>query len=678
MNLPILEFENQILEAVATNPVTVIQAETGAGKSTQVPKMLFLGGYSNITITQPRVMAAISLATRVSEEFGETVGKSVGYKTRFYKTEEETPITYVTDGYLLSIHSSETSSLDSNEVIILDEIHEFNLNQETLLGLYKKIEANPNLKLVVMSATVDAEKISNFFGGAPIIKVPGKLYPVEHIWEPTSSVKDCIVKYYHLGTNMLVFLPGKAEISNVYSEITERFLEETVENERPQIFQLHGEMSYEEQKKVFEHYENGKIILATNVAQTSITVPDIDLVIDTATCKQMVSENGISKLVTVNVSKADCLQRAGRAGRCKAGKYVLCSSTDLDHRMEFSIPEIQRISLENLVLKLATMDINSTEIEFLHNPDRENLVMAKKLLEKLGAIEDGHITPIGIEMEKMPVSARTARMLWEARKYSPEVQGDIAIIAAILECGDFRSRDFRVFANASEECRKSDLTYQLLLVKEINALWHSAIDEEKKNFYRERGIKSKIYTNILKVSKDIADKLNLKYMLFEETKDIDYRNIRACIISAYHDSLYVFSYSWKGLKYRGSDTILRTLDRSSVVPSWSTPRFVLAQPLDIDVKNGYYGPHTINLLKNVTEVEMDNELLLQALLSMAEHSYFYDQEERVLYDVFTVGNLEIKRERSRKVPTFKAGTDLWGDPCNLIMVDGLEVGRISA
>lgn len=676
-NLPIFAIENQIINTVASNQVTIIQADTGAGKSTQVPQMLYLaGGYNKVTVTQPRVMAAISLATRVAEELGEEVGETVGYKTRFYKTEKATPITYVTDGHLLSIFKNEPHC---NEVIIIDEIHEFNLNEETLLGLYKKeLENNPDLKIVVMSATVDAEKISIFFDKAPIVKVPGKAYPVEKIWEPAIRIENCVSKYFSSGTNMLVFLPGKEEINTVFTELSNQF--NTSNGTKPKLFKLHGEMSYEEQKVVFSHYNEGKIILATNVAQTSITVPDIDIVVDTGNCKEMVSENGVSKLVTVYTSQADCDQRAGRTGRCKPGTYVLCSSYDFDHRAPFSTPEIKRISLENLVLKLATMNLDPMEIEFLHSPDRENLKLAKKLLEHLGALKNDSITRIGTEMEKMPVSARIARMLIEARKYSPKVQGDMAIIAAILECGDFRGKNFYVPVDASEECKKSDLTYQLLLVKTINEQWHSSSYEERKDFYKSRDIKFKIYQNILKVSKDIADKLNLQYMLYNETDNSDYQYIRNCIVSAYIDSIYVFTTSWRGVKYEGSDGITRSLDKNSVFSdSWrETPQFILAQPLDIYVKNGRYGPYTINLLKNATALDVDNEEVLNALLEMATCTYYYDRYENVLYNVFNLGSIEVKREVSSKTPTFENYTTRWGSTWRKIFVDGIFIDELPA
>ena len=677
MKLPILDFKRQIVECVAANPVTIIQAETGAGKSTQVPQMLYMEGYSKITVTQPRVMAAISLATRVAEEFGEEVGRNIGYKTRFYKTEVATPITYVTDGYLLSTFNTQSCE---EEVVILDEIHEFNLNQETLLGLYKKaLTENANLKLVVMSATIDAQKLSDFFEGAPVIEVPGKLYPVERTFEPTMSMKNCVLKYFKPCSNMLVFLPGKEEIAELFGEI-KAYFEFNKELEMPHIFQLHGELHYKEQKQVFAHYDNGKIILATNVAQTSITVPDIDIVVDSGTCKQMVFNNGTSKLAVVDISQADCMQRAGRAGRCKSGEYVLCSESELHSRKEFAIPEISRISLENVVLKLATMNIDPTTIEFLHNPNRENLGNAKKLLENLGALQDGTITKIGVEMEKMPVSARTARMLWEARKYSEEVQGDIAIIAAIIETGDMRGKEFFIPNEASDECEKSDLTYQLYLIKQINALWHSLAYEERKDFYRKRGIKGKIYQNILKTAKDIADKLKLKYMLSHETQDSNYSNIRKCIISAYCDSFYSFVTSWRGTKYRGSDGIERKLDRNSVFSNtWmGTPKIITAEPLDIDIKRGYE-EYTVNLLKNATAIDMEDEAVRQKVLEMAKREYYYDRYEEIVCCMWLIGDCEIERGRTNIVPEFEEyWSNFFGEWRYKVVVNGKEIGDIPA
>lgn len=621
-------------------------------------------------------MAAISLANRVAEELGEDIGCSIGYKTWYQKTEAHTSVTYVTDGYLLSTYEKSKTK----KVVIVDEAHEFNLNIETLLGLYKKeLTTNPGLKLVVMSATIDAEKISRFFGGAPIISVLGKLYPIDRIWEPSMRVEDCVFKYFSPGTNMLVFLSGKEEISRAH-EALKYYFSITPSKGAPRVFQLHGEMHYEEQKVVFDHYEEGKIVLATNVAQTSITVPDIDFVIDTGTAKEMQSHDGISSLTEVDISQADCNQRAGRAGRCKPGTYVLCSSTKFQHRKYFSTPEIQRISLENLVLKLATMGLNPLDIEFVHNPDRRNLEIAHKLLVKLGALnKDGSITRIGREMECMPVSARIARMLIEARKYSPEVQGDVAIIAAIFECGDFRGKNFWNNMGYSEECCKSDLTYQLHLFKMINAEWHSSSPEDRKDFYRNRNIKFKVFQNILKSSKDLADKLSLKYMLFEETLDEDFVKIRKCIITSYPDSVYLFYENYHGLSYVDpASGSIRKLDRQSIFSNtwWSRgPAILLAQPLDIEAKNSIYGHHTVALLKNATVVDPDDDLIMDSLLEMATLSYLYDSYTGCLYLTWKLCGVEILRQVSPESPIVLPKTDTFGFEYWAVYLNGQEVDR---
>lgn len=513
-----------------------------------------------------------------------------------------------------------------------------------------------------MSATIDSQKISHFFNDAPIISVPGRLYPVEQLWEPSMKVEDCIVKYFTAGTNMLVFLPGKEEIDTAYTRLNSLLSLEYGLN-APQLFQLHGEMTYEEQKKVFSHYDSGKIILSTNVAQTSITIPDIDFVIDTGTCKEMMSRDGISKLTVVNISQADCSQRAGRAGRCKPGTYVLCSSTSMSNRPRFSTPEIQRMSLENLVLKLATMNINPMDIEFIHNPDRNNLKLAKELLVKIGALKkDGTITKIGTEMDSMPVSARIARMLLEARNYSPEVQGDMALIAALFECGDFRAKDFFYpIWNSSKECQKSDLTYQLHILKDMNAKWHAASREDRKDFYKVNHIKFKIYQSILKVSKDIADKLGLKYMLFNKTSDDDFAKIRKCIISAYLDCVYIFDSFYRNASPSYVDprsNLPRQMDRNSVFSdSWAStiPNLVLAQPMDKEVKDRHSSfRYTLPLIRNATCVDIDdNSEVLEALLDVATLSNYYDRDLNVLYDIWTINSFEIKRAVSRKKPEFK-------------------------
>ena len=372
----------------------------------------------------------------------------------------------------------------------------------------------------------------------------------------------------------------------------------------------------------------------------------MDFVIDTGLAKETNLTDGVSTLATVKISRADCDQRAGRAGRCKDGTYVLCSSCRIEERQEFSVPEIQRISLESLLLKLVKLGIDPLEIEFIHNPNRNNLSTAKATLQSIGAItSDGRLTEIGEKMAEMPVSPRIARMLIEGKKYSDEVQGDLAIIAALIECGDFRGADFydRYLNNTSEEAKKSDLTYLLALFKALNAEYHELESQARKDFYKSNGIKPKIYQNILKISKDIADRFGLKYMRDQKTSEDSFLFIRKCIIAAYIDCAYTLKSNWDK-KYCIKEGTRRLNGQSVFSEGVYLPDVVVAMPLDIEVKKGY-NHYTVELISNATCVDVSEEpAVYEQLLKNAEMEYEY--EEDILYEVWKAGGVILKKEIS--------------------------------
>lgn len=589
MNLPIEAYRNQIVEMVRNNSVSIISAETGAGKSTMVPKMLYDAGFRNIIVTQPRALAAISLANYISEEFfGEMVGNHVGYTTRFDKQiNKESGILFATDGTVIA---SPESYIKEDCLIIIDEVHEFNLNIESILALVKKaINDKKQIKVVIMSATFDTTLLSDFFYGAPTLNVSGRCYPVEYSYRCANDLVGCILELNKEGRNVLAFLPGKQEIEDIKNILHKRF--QTADLVEPPIIALHGEMKFEEQKASFKSYSQKKIVLATNVAQTSITIPDIDAVVDSGKAKVSMSVNGVDGLYLTDISEADCRQRMGRAGRTKPGIYILCSNKNLNTREKYMLPEIQRSSLDGIVLKLMSMNINPEELEFVHQPNKEDIKQAKKLLEMLGAIDENQVTKLGKEMSEIPLSPRNARIFIEARKY--HVESDIAIILAIMEVNGIRSRDYFWNGN-SDQCGDSDMLYELELFKYNYELYTTHDSEGKRN--RLETVRFKAFQKALQITLDIYKKFELK----RSFSNLEYNAeaIKRCILVGFADRIYrTERYGFTN----GVDS--RQMDKSSICSSYS--EYIFGIPKDIEVKDRYSnGTFMLKLVTMCTKLSL--------------------------------------------------------------------------
>lgn len=422
-NLPVYETKNEIISAARGHETIILTAETGSGKSTQVPQYLFEAGYE-VIVTQPRRIACVTLAERVAEEMGE-LGNVVGYHTAFESNRTpDTKILFCTDGLQMAkgIKDSE------NTILVLDEVHEWNLNIETLVAWIKKFRKDGGrIKVILMSATVESQSLSEFYGDTVCIDIPGRNYEVKKIHEPYGDVADEAYKYASAGKNVLAFVEGKKEIETAINDLAEMHV-------NAEVLPLHGELSVHDQNLCFKHFDRAKVVIATNIAQTSVTIPDIDVVIDNGKEKRIEVNDGIEGLFVRNISAADCLQRAGRAGRTKDGIYVLCSHSSLEDRDKYSTPEIQRLILDKVVLKLASVGIDARDLDFFHQPEIESIIKSIETLIMLGALdEQAKITDLGKRMIKMPVSVRFAKMIIEAEKYG-YVDKMIKAVA-ILEIG---------------------------------------------------------------------------------------------------------------------------------------------------------------------------------------------------------------------------------------------------
>ena len=421
VKLPVDGFEKQIVETVKENPVTIIVAETGAGKSTRIPFMVMMALGHPVIVTEPRRIAAESLATRVTEETGLVLGGLVGYQTAVDgKLTSGTMLLYCTDGLALVRELTEAKrSLKNGFVLIIDEVHEFNENIETLLAWSDElINQGVDVKIIIMSATIEHESLSEYFNGAPVIHVPGRAFPVKgapsHETSPRQVGEEDLLKEVQSNIwnrrNTLVFLPGKTEISKTREEVELLGL-------NAEIMELHGDLSPEEQMMVFESYDRPKLILATNIAQTSVTIPDIDSVIDSGYEKRIELWNGVETLAKRCISKADVRQRAGRAGRTKEGVYVLCNGTSYEKFSDYPSAEICQKRTDQMVLRLAIAGFDATALRFFHQPDAIALKDSKKILIDMGALQvDGTVTDLGRQINRFPTSIIVARMIIEAIK----------------------------------------------------------------------------------------------------------------------------------------------------------------------------------------------------------------------------------------------------------------------
>jgi len=462
--LPITARRQEIRATIEAHPVVIVCGETGSGKTTQLPKILLemgRGAAGRIGHTQPRRIAARSVAARIAEELGPRLAPLVGYKVRFDDTlRPEAVIKLMTDGILLA-ESQSDRELRQYGSIILDEAHERSLNIDFLLGyLQKLVKARKDLKLVITSATIDAERFSRHFEGAPVIEVSGRLYPVEVRHHPVSgdaedttreeeeqALADAVEELCREGPgDVLVFLPGEREIRDA-AEVLRRA------KFQGEILPLYSRLSAAEQDRVFKPAGARRVILATNVAETSLTVPRVRYVVDTgyARIKRYSYRNKVEMLRVEPISRASAQQRAGRCGRVANGVCVrLYSEEDFARRPAFTEPELLRSSLAAVILRAKSLELGSVEeFPFLDPPGPRAIADGYGLLAELGAVNEAReLTDIGRELARLPLDPRLARMLVAARAEGSLEQ--LLVIAAALSVQDPRERPMERAAAADE------------------------------------------------------------------------------------------------------------------------------------------------------------------------------------------------------------------------------------
>jgi ATP-dependent helicase HrpA len=454
--LPIVEKRDEIAAAIAAHQVVVVCGETGSGKSTQLPKICLDAGRGQtamIGVTQPRRIAARAIAERVAEELGEAIGRTVGWKVRFGdRTSADTRVKVMTDGILLA-ETQGDRRLAAYDTIILDEAHERSLNVDFLIGYLKRLlPRRPELKLIVTSATIDPQRFADHFDGAPIVEVSGRVHPVEIRWRPLDvdaaaededgarqrAILAAVDELAAAGAgDVLVFLAGEREIREAAESLRKHHPPGT------EILPLYARLSAAEQHRVFEPHDGRRIVLATNVAETSLTVPGIRAVVDPglARINRYSPRSKVERLPVEPISQAAAKQRAGRCGRLGPGVCIrLYAEDEFAAREEFTPPEIERSNLAGVVLRMAALDLGDVRsFPFIDPPKKAAIRDGIDTLRELGAFDDRQrLTKRGRQLAQLPVDPRIGRMLLAA--LDEGCLREVLIIAAALSVPDPRER----------------------------------------------------------------------------------------------------------------------------------------------------------------------------------------------------------------------------------------------
>ena len=590
-SLPIYPYRDDLIKAVEDHQTIVIVGETGSGKTTQIPQYMWEAGFAKeegvrIGCTQPRRVAAMSVATRVADEVGCKLGNEVGYSIRFEdRTSDKTKVKYLTDGMLLREFLGEPD-LKSYGVMMVDEAHERTLHTDVLFGLVKDIARfRPEIKLLISSATLDAEKFSEYFDFAPIFRIPGRRYPVDILYtkQPEADYMDTVVVsvlQIHAQEpkgDILVFCTGQEEIEALEETLNTRVKQSQSTNDDEDggrskrlaelvVCPIYASLPTDLQQKIFEPApEKGrKCVLATNIAETSLTIDGIKYVIDPGFCKQKSynPRSGMESLVVTPTSQASAMQRAGRAGRTSAGKcYRLYTAWSFQNELDpNTVPEIQRTNLGNVVLMLKSLGINDLmHFDFMDLPPAETLLRALEQLYALGALNDrGELTKLGRRMAEFPLDPMLSKTLIASDKY--KCVDEVATVCAMLSCGNtifYRPKEKQLLADhAHKAFHLGDVGDHLALMIVFNSWQDSDYSTQWcfENFVQHRSMKQ---------ARDIREQLikmleRVEIELVSDRNAVD--NIKKCITSG-------FFYHCAKLQRNGSYRTVKNPQTVSIHPS---------------------------------------------------------------------------------------------------------------
>jgi len=485
-SLPVSGKRDEIMDAIAAHQVVIVCGETGSGKTTQLPKIALAMGRGKcnypegqrgklIGHTQPRRIAASIVAKRIAEELKTPLGDVVGFKVRFQdRLSKDASVKLMTDGILLA-ETQTDPLLNAYDTIIIDEAHERSLNIDFLLGYLRQIlPRRPDLKIIVTSATIDAQRFADHFaskkGPAPVIMVSGRMFPVEQRFRPfeesreydlNNAIADGVDELWrdpHNQGDILVFLPGEREIREAADHLRKHLSHNPVLR-NAEVLPLFARLSPAEQDRIFDGHTGRRIVLATNVAETSLTVPGTRYVIDagTARIKRYSFRSKVEQLLVEPISQSSANQRAGRCGRVANGICIrLYDQKDYDGRPRFTDPEILRSSLAGVILRMKSLHLGIVEdFPFLERPTGRAIADGYQLLNELGAVDDANeLTPLGQELSRLPLDPRVGRMLLEAR--SREALDEALVIASALSVQDVRDRPMEAQQQADAAHQKFD------------------------------------------------------------------------------------------------------------------------------------------------------------------------------------------------------------------------------
>lgn len=484
-SLPVSGKRDEITAAMAAHQVVIVCGETGSGKTTQLPKIALAMGRGKLNYppgqgrlighTQPRRIAASSVAKRIAEELKTPLGDVVGYKVRFQdRLSRDASVKLMTDGILLA-ETQTDPLLKAYDTIIIDEAHERSLNIDFLLGYLRQLlPRRPDLKVVITSATIDAQRFADYFasakGPAPVIMVSGRMFPVEQRYRPfeesrehdlNDAIADAVDELWlspHSAGDILVFLPGEREIREAADHLRKHLAHQPL-TRNAEVLPLFARLSQAEQDRIFDGHSGRRIVLATNVAETSLTVPGIRYVIDagTARVKRYSFRNKVEQLMVEPVSQAAANQRAGRCGRVADGICIrLYDEKDFQGRQPFTDPEILRSSLASVILRMKALHLgNVEEFAFIEPPQRRAIADGYQLLAELGAVdEDNELTGVGRTLAKLPLDPRVGRMILEAKDRN--ALDEVLVIASALSVQDVRDRPMDKQAQADQQHAKFD------------------------------------------------------------------------------------------------------------------------------------------------------------------------------------------------------------------------------
>jgi pre-mRNA-splicing factor ATP-dependent RNA helicase DHX16 len=626
-SLPIFQYRDELLAAIRDYQVLVIVGETGSGKTTQIPQYLHEIGYSKmgrIGVTQPRRVAAMSVAARVSYEMGVKLGNEVGYSIRFEDcSSEKTVIKYMTDGVLLREFLNEPD-LKSYSVLIIDEAHERTLHTDIIFGLIKDVSKyRKDLKILISSATIDAEKFREYFDGAPVFKIPGRRYKVDIMYTKAPEadyIEASVITALQIHVtqpkkgDILIFLTGQEEIELAHEALLSRTRGLGSKIGELIILDIYAALPSDLQAKIFDPTPEGsrKVILATNIAETSLTIDGIMYVIDCGFCKQnsFNPRTGMESLIVTPVSKASANQRAGRAGRVGPGKcFRLYTAWSFQHEMDTdNTPEIQRTNLASIVLLLKSLGINDLiHFDFIDAPPPDNLIRALEQLYALGALNnDGDLTKLGRRMAEFPIDPCLAKSIISSASY--KCLDQLLTISAMLSIGNsifYRPKEKAVHADNAKNSfnRPGGDHFSLLTVfnswKDNNFSSHWCYDHfiQSRSMRKAKDIKEQLIGLCDRVEIDYTDES------LSVTTDDSSVNIRKAIASG-------FFYNCAKLGKDGNYQTLKNRHTVHIHPGSSlfkdTPRWVIFHELVFTSKE---------FMRNVIEI------MPEWLMEVAPHYY---------------------------------------------------------